>query len=538
MILPSIRLSAPRTSLSLLAASAALALQSLSFAKTFELSSATIADINAAFDAGALTSEKLTQLYLQRIEAYDDQGPALNALILLNPQALETARALDKERAATGPRSPMHGIPVILKDNHDTFDMPTTGGSVFLEESMAPDDAFIVKQLRNAGALILAKANLSEFASSARTTNGFSSLGGQTLNPHDLARGPSGSSGGSGSAIAAWFAPLALGTDTGGSVRNPCAATGIAGLKPTRGLLSRDGIIPLGLSFDTAGPMCRSIYDVAVSLGAMTGIDAADAETATSLGKYYKDYTQFLDADALKGARLGVFVDYAGDPDSVLPVFEAAKAKLQEMGATLVEIKLPSFITERGDIHNLMRPGEFKAQIADYLATTGPNYPKTLAELIERAKAFKPKPGQQPNPARWTAFEREFEGLDLDDPIYLSAKEHGPALIKGHLLGLMYSHQLDAFIYPTNPVPAQRLDRDYSIATPSSATSIANITGFPDAIVPAGLTSEGLPVTLSFLGSDYSEPRILALAYAFEQSALAIQKPATTPALPGETFEY
>lgn len=509
-----------------------------SYGKSIDLSKATIGDFNAAFDAGTLTSKQLVQLYLDRIAAYEDQGPALNSIIYLNPDALDQAAKLDAERNGSGPRSPMHGIPVILKDNHDTYDMPTTGGSVFLEGSMPPNDAFIVKKLREAGAIILAKANMSEFASSARRTNGFSSFGGQTLNPHDLARGPSGSSGGSGSAVAAWFSPVALGTDTGGSVRNPCAANGIAGLKPTRGLMSRDGIIPLGLSFDTAGPMCRSVYDVAVALGVMSGVDSADAETLTSIGKYYEDYTQFLDTDALKGARLGVFVDYEGNSNNVLPVFQDTKKTLESLGATLVEIELPSFITERGSIHNLMRPGEFKAQVEIYLATLDSEYPKTLEELIELSKTFEPGPGQFTNLARWEAFEREFAGLDLDDPIYLNAKEHGPALIKGHLLGLLYKHELDAFIYPTNPVPAQRLDHDYDLPSEPKATSIANITGFPDMIVPAGVTKGGLPVTLSFLGADYSEPRLLALAYAFEQTAQALKLPATTPALPGETFSY
>lgn len=504
----------------------------------FNLATATVEDIHAAFDAGALTSEGLIELCLARIEAYENKGPSLNSLILVNPNALAQARQLDAEWMAEGPRSSLHGIPVILKDNHDTFDMPTTGGSVFLEGSMVPDDAFIVQKLRDAGAIILAKANLSEFASSARTTNGFSSLGGQTLNPHDLERGPSGSSGGSGASVAAWFAPIALGTDTGGSVRNPCAANGIAGLKPTRGLMSRNGIIPLGLSFDTAGPMSRSIYDVAAALGAMTGVDPDDDETLTSLGKFHTDYTQFLDARSLQGARLGVLVDYEGADDSVRPVFEATKAKLAELGAILIEVELPEFITNRQSIHLAMRPGEFKSQIADYLATTAPQYPKSLAELIELSQQFKPKPGQLGNPARWGAFEAEFAGYDLDDPIYISAKTHGPALIKGHLLGLMYADNLDAFIYPTNPVPAQRLDVDYSIPRTPSATSIANITGFPDAIVPMGATIDGLPVTLSFMGSDYSEPRILALAYAFEQHTRAIQSPQNTPALPGEIFTY
>ncbi len=506
-------------------------------AATLNLETATIADLQAAMGKGALTSEKLVQLCLARAAAYDDVGPKLNAFILINPKAEAEARALDAERKAGKVRGPLHGIPVILKDNHNTADLVTTGGSVFLEGSLPPDDAFIVKKLRAAGAIILAKANLSEFASSAKT-NGFSSLGGQTLNPHDLARGPGGSSGGSGSSIAAWYAPVALGTDTGGSIRNPCSANGIAGLKPTRGLLSRSGIIPLGLSFDTSGPMARSIYDVAVALGAMTGLDPTDAATATSVGKYHTDYTKFLDAGALRGARLGVLVDYAGEDEEVKKIFAANRAKLEALGATLVEIKLPDFILDRQSIHDVMRPGEFKAQVGDYLATLKPGYPRTLAEMIARAEKFTPKPGQLANPSRWAAFKVEQAGYDLNDPVYLSAKAHGPALITGHLEALMYKHQLDAFIYPTNTTPAQRLDIDYNKPRAKSATSIANITGFPDVIVPAGVTATKLPVTLSFMGASYSEPRILALAYAFEQATHARATPATTPALPGETISY
>lgn len=516
---------------------AALASTNTVLAAQTDLATATVADLQAAMDKGTLSSQKLIEMSLARIKAYDDAGPRLNALILVNPRAVDEARALDAERKAKGSRGPLHGVPVILKDNHDTADMPTTAGSVFLEGSIPPDDAFIVKKLRDAGAIILAKSNLSEFASSAQT-NGFSSLGGQTLNPHDLARGPSGSSGGSGAAVAAWYAPIALGTDTGGSIRNPCAANGLACIKPTRGLLSRDGVIPLGLSFDTSGPMARSIYDVAVALGAMTGVDPADSATATSAGKAYRDYTQFLNAAALRGTRLGVLTDYAGADEGVKKVFAAARAKLQSLGATLVEIKLPQFILERQSIHETLRPGEFKAQVADYLATLKPGHPRTLAELITASEHFTPKAGQLANPSRWAQFKTEQAGYDLNDPIYLSAKAHGPALIAGHLEGLLYQHQLDAFIYPTNPVPAQRLDMDYSLPRPGSATSIANITGFPDVIVPAGVTADKLPVTLSFSGAAYSEPKLLAMAYAFEQATHARINPKTTPALSAEKISY
>src|ERR1044071_382707 len=276
-------------------ASAAIVVASIvtlgsALARTIEFDAATIADINAAFDAGTLTSEALTKMCLARIAAYDRKGPSLHAVMALNPKAVDEARALDAERKAKGRRSPLHGIPVVLKDNYDTFDMPTTGGSILLEGSIPSKDAFVVKKLRDAGAIILAKVNMSEFASGGT----YSSLGGQSLNPHDLSRGPSGSSGGTGVAIAAAYAPIGMGTDTGGSIRGPATTNGIAALKATHGLLSRSGIIPLALSFDTGGPMARSVYDVAVALGIMTGVDPSDAATKKSEGRFETDYTKYL----------------------------------------------------------------------------------------------------------------------------------------------------------------------------------------------------------------------------------------------------
>src|SRR5882757_4341000 len=259
-------------------------------AKTLDLDSASIADINAAFKAGTLTAEDLVRMCLARIRSYDREGPSLHVVIMLNPKAIETARELDAERKAKGPRSALHGIPVVLKDNYNTGDLPTTGGSVLLEGSIPAADAFLVKKLRDAGAIILAKLNMSEFAS----TPSQSSLGGQSLNPHDLTRNPAGSSGGTGIAIAAAYAPLGMGTDTGGSIRGPSTANGIVGLKPTHGLLSRSGIIPPSLTFDTGGPMARSVYDVAISLNYTTGVDSRDEATKKSEGKTEKDYTKFL----------------------------------------------------------------------------------------------------------------------------------------------------------------------------------------------------------------------------------------------------
>src|SRR5262245_37806962 len=289
-------------------------------AKTIDLDSATIADINAAFKAGTLTAEGLVQLCLARIRSYDREGPSVHPVMTLNPKAIEIARELDAERRAKGPRSALHGIPVVLKDNYNTADLPTTGGSVLLEGSIPPSDAFVVKRLRDAGAIILAKVNMSEFASAGA----YSSLGGQSRNPHDLARSPAGSSGGTGVAIAAGYAPLGMGTDTGGSIRGPSTANGIVGLKPTHGLLSRSGIIPLALSFDTGGPMARNVYDVAAALGVLTGIDPEDAATKKSEGRFDTDYTKFLKPGALSGARLGVARDFMGQDQDVDWAVESA----------------------------------------------------------------------------------------------------------------------------------------------------------------------------------------------------------------------
>ena len=296
--------------------------------QTVDVTAATIEDLNRAFDDGTLTSEQLVERYLARIAAYDDAGPALNAVIALNPNAVERARELDAERRSGGPRSPLHGIPVVLKDNLDTADLPTTAGSVLLAGSLPPDDAFLVRKLREAGAIVLAKVNMSEFASGGA----MSSLGGRTRNPHDLVRSPGGSSGGTGAAIAAAFAQVGLGTDTGGSVRSPSTSNGIAGLKPTLGLMSRDGIVPLALSFDTAGPMARHVYDVAAALGVMTGVDPADGATAASRDRFETDYTQYLDADALAGARIGVARDFLGQDGDVDWVVEASLDVMREAG--------------------------------------------------------------------------------------------------------------------------------------------------------------------------------------------------------------
>jgi len=507
-------------------------------AKTIDLDSATIADINAAFKAGTLTSEGLVQMCLARIRSYDREGPALHAVMTLNPKALETARELDAERKAKGPRSALHGIPVLLKDNYNTADLPTTAGSVLLEGSIPPADAFLVKKLRDAGAIILAKVNMSEFAS----TPSQSSLGGQSLNPHDLRRTPAGSSGGTGVAIAAAYAPLGMGTDTGGSIRGPSTANGIVGLKPTHGLLSRSGIIPLALTFDTGGPMARSVSDVAVALGLMTGIDPADDATRKSDGKFSTDYTKDLKIDALKGARIGIARDFRGNDPDVDWVVEAALDAMRKAGATIVDVRLPKWLLEsKVEFYNAIRMPEFAAQIKDYLSTIKPEYPKTIEELIDQANRFTaPRAdGARPNPGRWTSFKREASSGSLEDYRYTSVRDHGLPLVRAAFEGIFAAEKLDAIVYPTStrrPVLLAAQPDTPPVSPTASATNFANLTGFPDLIVPAGFTGDNLPVGISFFGLAFSEQKLLSLGFSFEQATRARRAPVHTPALAGESI--
>jgi amidase len=507
-------------------------------AKTIDLDAATVADINAAYDAGTLTAEKLVQIYLARIQAYDKQGPSLHAVITINPKAIEVARALDAERKAKGPRSPLHGIPIVLKDNYNTFDLQTSGGSVLLEGWIPPADAFVVKKLRAAGAIVLAKLNMSEFASGAA----HSSLGGSARNPHDPTRTPSGSSGGTGVAIAAAYATIGMGTDTGGSIRGPSTSNGIVGLKPTHGLLSRDGIIPLALSFDTGGPMARSVADVAVALGIMTGVDPADEATKKSEGHAETDYTKSLKADALKGARIGVARDFLGADGDVDWVMESALAAMRKAGATVVDVRYPKWLLDvKTDFYNAIRYPEFAAQIKQYLAATGPSYPKSIDEMIDRANAFNATRGDGagPNPARWMLFKREADSGTLDDYKYTAVRDHGLPLVRAIVEGVFAAQKLDAIVYPTSSRRPGLIADTGGPGTGGgvpSGSNLANLTGFPDLIVPAGFTGDYLPVGISFVGLAFTEPKLLGLGYSFEQATHARRRPVHTPLRPGDTI--
>lgn len=523
-----------------------------------DLANATIADLNVAFRRGTLTAETLTEMYLARIAAYDKQGPTINAVISLNPKALSEARALDAERTAGKLRGPLHGIPIVLKDNFNTYDLPTTGGSQLLEGSIPPSDAFVVQKLRDAGAIILAKANLSEFAAgggsvigatdpaivrAGQITDGFSSLGGQTRNPHDPTRGPGASSGGTGASVAAGFAQFGLGTDTAGSIRGPSAANGVVGLKTTRGLVSRTGLLPLA-NYDTVGPIARSVYDIAVVLNVLAGADPADASTKLSAGKVQKDYTQFLKTDSLKGARIGIGRDFAGPDPETIRITEEAIVTLKKLGAVLVDpIRFPDYLLKmKQPVFTLVRNSEFKALIAEYLKTLKPGYPKTLDELI--AKAADPKTEYR-SPEKLVGLRYSNSvALDLNDPVYLAATNEGYRAVTAGVEAIFAKYGLDAIVYPTANRPAGLLTpppETPSAAAPAgpivggeSASLFADESGFPDIIVPAGMTHDGLPVTISFLGRAFSEPKLLGYAYDFEQATHARVLPKHTPALPAD----
>lgn len=526
---------------------------SAALAATFSLQEATIADINAAFDADALTSEQLTQLYLNRIDAYDDSGPNINAIRTLNPNALETAAALDKERQSTGPRSPLHGIPILLKDNFDTFDVPTTGGSVALAGSIPPDDAFVVQKLRDAGAVIIGKTEMDEFAISG---SGYSSLGGQTLNPYQLNRQSGGSSGGTGAAIAADFATVGTGSDTGGSIRTPASFQGLVAVRPTRGLLSLDGIIPYTISRDMIGPIAPTVTDAAATLGVMAGFDSNNPSTSTLIppptlqpDKFYTNYTQFLDRDDLKGARLGVVRNYLGTENGVDPevtqLTEAALKKMQGLGATTVDITFDNdFLSTMASTYGIAASAEQEQYLEAYLATLGPKYPKTVEEVIAILES--PEVANSETPSTIIDDLRStVESSGLTDPDYIDVAENLTPFVRKTLLDTLNSNDLDAFVFPTVRTVARPISGTENPtfinpegAPPARQVEFASSTGLPDVTVPAGFNSNGLPITISFTGLPYNEATLLGLAYSYEQATHLGMPPTTTPPLPGEVFEY
>jgi amidase len=488
--------------------------------ETFCLEEATIASVHKAMEEGRLKCRRLVEMYLERIEAYDQKGPALNSVILVNPRALELADELDAKFKASGFTGPLHGIPVLLKDNVDTADMPTTGGSSSLEGVVPKDDAFITRKLKEAGALILAKVNLHEFAVWGETV---SSILGQTLNPYDLTRSPGGSSGGTGAGIAANLGMVGIGTDTINSIRSPSSACSLVGFRPTLGLISRDGIIPYSLTQDMAGPLCRTVEDAVKVLDAIAGYDPDDAATAWAYGQKPETYTAFLDPDGLKGARIGVLRSFFGTGPEHIEVNEAINKsidKMAENGAVIVEIEEPidaNKLVSEVSVHLY----DLKRDIDSYLADLGDRAQvHSLEDVIASGKYH---PGIEDNIKH--AVTLSTESLEYKDRLIKRAK------LQEQVMKLMADNKLDAIVFPHQkrlvvPVGASQVERN---------GVLGSVTGFPAFVVPGGFSKPtdtapiGVPIGLEMIGRPWSEPTLIRIAYAFEQATKYRRPPVSTP---------
>jgi amidase len=491
----------------------------------FELDEATIAELQSGMAGGKYTAHSLARKYLDRIDSVDKHGPAINAVIEVNPDALSIANDLDKERKAKGPRGPLHGIPVLIKDNIDTHDrMTTTAGSLALGGSIPLQDSSVARKLREAGAVILGKTNLSEWANfrSSHSSSGWSGRGGQTKNPYVLDRNPCGSSSGTGAGVSANLAAIGIGTETDGSVVCPSSANSLVGIKPTLVLISRAGIIPIAHNQDTAGPMCRTVTDAAILLGTLAGIDPRDDLTKTSAGKSFADFTKFLDTNGLKGARIGVHRKAFGFNDAVDKLMTDCIDIMKKRGATVID---PADIPTQGkfdDSELEVLLYEFKADLNSYLASLGPRAPvKSLKEIIDFNEQYRDR-------------EMPYFGQDL----FIKAQAKGPladkayrdALAKDQRMSrkegidfVMDKNKLDALIAPTGG-PAWTTDwvnGDHFTGGYSTASAVA---GYPHITVPAGYVF-GLPVGISFFGRAWSEPTLIKFAYAFEQATKARRAP-------------
>jgi amidase len=492
----------------------------------FHFQEATIAGIHAAFASGELTCVQLVKLYLDRIAAYDRQGPSLNAIITVNPRALDIAAEMDRSyRADPASAGALHCIPIILKDNFNTFDLPTSGGNVSMKTSTPPADAFTVARMRKAGALILAKANMQEFA---RGGMSISSLGGQVHNPYDLGRTPGGSSGGTGAAIAANFAVLGTGSDTGQSIRSPASANHLVGIRPTRGLVSRAGVIPNSLTQDEIGPIARTVTDAARLLDVMAGYDPADPITAFGIGRKPTSYTQSLRTDALKGARIGVMRNLFGTAErhaEVNRVMEGVIERMAGLGATIVRFDLPDYET----LAPIVSTSQFEARtVMDrYFSALGPNAPiKSFAELVA---------------AKTSAVQRTLEA-EIAVVDGMNSQAYKDRTLNRDKLRLavaktMADLDLQAILYPLQKILVAPVTAEEQFERNGT---LSNGTGFPAVTFPGGFSSPtssaplGVPVGAELLGPDYSEARLLAYAYAFEQASGLRKLPKSTPALPAE----
>ncbi len=481
----------------------------------FELEEATIAQLQAEMNAGTHTARSLAEAYLGRIDAIDG---GMRSVIEVNPDAVAIAVALDAERKAKGPRGPLHGIPVVVKDNIATADrMATTAGSLALVGAKAPRDSFVAERLRAAGAVILGKTNLSEWANfrSSKSSSGWSGRGGQCRNPYALDRSPCGSSSGTGAAVSANLAAVGVGTETDGSIVCPSAINSLVGIKPTVGLVSRSGIVPISHTQDTAGPMARTVADAAALLGALAGVDPRDAATAGGRGKAAADYTSFLDPNGLEGARIGVarakFFGYSSETDALA---EAALVAMKRLGAVIVD---PADIPHAGDFDDAefeVLLYEFKADLNAYLAEWAPGAPvRTLADVIAFNEQHRDR--EMPYFGQDTMEKAEKKG-PLTEKAYLKALKTCRALSRAKGLdAVMTTHRLDAIVAPTGGPPwtIDLVNGDHFLGASSTPAAVS---GYPSVTVPAGYVF-GLPVGLSFIGRAWSEGTLIRLAYAFEQ---------------------
>lgn len=481
----------------------------------FDVWEKSVTELAAALESGTATSQDLVAQYLARIEAYDQQGPMLNAVVTVNPDAMAVAASLDAERAAGSVRGPLHGIPVVVKDNYDTGDMPTTAGAIALATSIPPDDAFQVRKLRDAGAIILAKTNMHELAYGLTTV---SSFGGQTRNPYDPTRNPGGSSGGTGAAIAASFAAVGMGSDTCGSIRIPSSHQSLVGLRGTRGLSSRDGIIPLSSTQDIGGPLARSVADLAITLDATVGFDPADPVTRLGNRRIPPSYATALHPDALGDARVGVVTALMGAGAAERPVrdvVEAAIELMQQRGAEVVEL-------EELDVTELLQgtsliSQDFRSDLDAYLARTPGALVRSLHEMLDLGLIHR---GIEPRVR--AALEAENRDTDAYHERFAKRDDVRAAIVK-----VMDEHSLDALVYPTIRRTATRI----GVSQPGNACALSAVSGLPALTVPAGFAADGMPVGVELLGRAFEEPRLIALGYAYEQATRHRRPPDFTPSL-------
>jgi Asp-tRNA(Asn)/Glu-tRNA(Gln) amidotransferase A subunit family amidase len=486
-----------------------------SAAAPFEVTEKSIEELQRAMQAGEITSRRLVDLYLARIEAYDKQGPALNAIVAVNPRAREAADALDAERASRGARGPLHGVPVLVKDNYETIEMPTSAGSIALASFHPARDAFLVQRLKAAGAVILGKTNMHELAAGIFTAG---SRFGQTRNPYDLDRNPGGSSGGTGSAVAANFAAGGMGSDTCGSIRIPASHNNLVGLRGTQGLSSRTGIVPLSSTQDIGGPIARSIADLAVMLDATVGADAADASTTVSAGHIPASYRAGLRADALAGARLGVVRSMFGtapEDQEVTTVVQQALDGMKKAGAEIVDVIIPGLDDLLRD--SSMINADFKFDLAEYLAKSGNAPVQSLGEILDRGLYH-------------TALEGTFRARNAVEARESDASRRARikrVALRQAIEAVLSEHRLTSAVFPT----LRRKPARVGDGQAGSTCQVAAHSGLPALSAPAGFTDDGLPIGIELLGAEFKEQELLSLGYAMEQTLKLRRPPFSTPAL-------